>query len=484
MRVNLYALATVVFVGASIAADTSTKICPVLGPAFPAPVGLSSEKLFQAAVGSFEDALEKALETDLSTNGPGQFNTTTMSIGMFSTSEDGLLYQRHYTDPAVRNSSFGTQQVDSRSIYRLGSIGKLLTVYSFLISVGDQRFNDPIAKYIPELVRDSKTVKSQNGMTPDWNETTLGQLASHMSGLSHDYLLHGLITEPALFRSGCSPMYSNNGFELLGLALERITGSKVGDLFTEGIVRPLALHDTSYAVPKSTQNGVIPGNTTVSGWANDAGILGPAGAPAQTRRWMKPVTFTAGINMAVGAPWEIYRAQVGGRTVDLYTKDGGWGAYATLLVLVPDFKFGFSILTANLIGSNVGAKNVYFIAEMLGSSILPALENVARQQANATFAGHYTSIASGLNSSLTVLVDIQPALRVENWVSNGTKIFEEVIGLDSTSGDYIDFRIQPNNLYSGNEVGFTRAWQIYRPLRHQLFDMGRDGSDNLREHWS
>ncbi|KAL9072961.1 MAG: hypothetical protein Q9157_004912 [Trypethelium eluteriae] len=393
MRVNLYALATVVFVGASIAADTSTKICPVLGPAFPAPVGLSSEKLFQAAVGSFEDALEKALETDLSTNGPGQFNTTTMSIGMFSTSEDGLLYQRHYTDPAVRNSSFGTQQVDSRSIYRLGSIGKLLTVYSFLISVGDQRFNDPIAKYIPELVRDSKTVKSQNGMTPDWNETTLGQLASHMSGLSHD-------------------------------------------------------------------------------------------SPAQTRRWMKPVTFTAGINMAVGAPWEIYRAQVGGRTVDLYTKDGGWGAYATLLVLVPDFKFGFSILTANLIGSNVGAKNVYFIAEMLGSSILPALENVARQQANATFAGHYTSIASGLNSSLTVLVDIQPALRVENWVSNGTKIFEEVIGLDSTSGDYIDFRIQPNNLYSGNEVGFTRAWQIYRPLRHQLFDMGRDGSDNLREHWS
>ena len=67
----------------------------------------------------------------------------------------------------MRNSSIGTQNVDADSVYRLGSIGKLFTVYLFLIREGDVRFKDPITMYIPELATASaSTAASPNGITP------------------------------------------------------------------------------------------------------------------------------------------------------------------------------------------------------------------------------------------------------------------------------------------------------------------------------
>jgi hypothetical protein len=43
---------------------------------------------------------------------------------------------------------------------------------------------------------------------------------------------------------------------------------------------------------------------------------------AQTRRWLKPKSLLADTSKAIGMPWEIECIQVGGRTVDLYMKDG------------------------------------------------------------------------------------------------------------------------------------------------------------------
>jgi hypothetical protein len=131
---------------------------------------------------------------------------------------------------------------------------------------------------------------------------------------------------------------------------------------------------------------------------------------AQTRRWLKSVTFTANADLSIGIPWEIFRAQVGGRKADPYSKDGGWGAYATIFVLVPDFDFGFSILTASVQGPTTRAKLVSVITEMLISEVLPALEEAARDQAKSAFGGHFA--ASNLNSSLTITVDEQLGLLV------------------------------------------------------------------------
>lgn len=87
----------------------------------------------------------------------------------------------------MRNSTVGTKSVNSDSVYRLGSIGKVLSVYIFLIQDGDIHWNEPITKYIPELAAAvANNTTAPNGVTPKWNEITLGQLCNHMSGLPRD----------------------------------------------------------------------------------------------------------------------------------------------------------------------------------------------------------------------------------------------------------------------------------------------------------
>lgn len=170
--------------------------------------------------------------------------------------------------------------------------------------------------------------------------------------------------------------------------------------------------------------------------------------------------------MALGAPWEIFRTRAaGGRIIDMYTKNGGWGAYATVLVLLPDFDVGFSILTASSALVEMPVM-VYMLSDMLSAAALPALEDLARRQAEARFAGHYalssTSAQHNQNSSLTVSTDDQAGLRVTHWISNGTDFLAQLAGGDEAlvGGAYVDFRLYPNRLYVGDkQVGFTANWQ-------------------------
>jgi CubicO group peptidase (beta-lactamase class C family) len=188
MHSILSVLAFSVLLATPGAGKTTTKVCPLLGPAFPVPTGLVSNEHFQEAAKNVEAALNTTLATGMTpNNGPGPFNQTSFSIGIFSTTEKDLLYEFHYTDASVRNSSTGTKNVNSDSVYRLGSIGKVLSVYIFLIQDGDVHWNEPITNYIPELAATAANVTaSPNGIAPKWNEITIGQLASHMGGLPRD----------------------------------------------------------------------------------------------------------------------------------------------------------------------------------------------------------------------------------------------------------------------------------------------------------
>ncbi len=161
--------------------------CPVLGPSFPKPSTLSGDEAFQAGVKAFNAAMDQSLSdgsTLLGTSIP--FNTTTFSVGMFSTFEEGLLHEYHYTAPDVAHSSQGLHQVDSNSVYRLASITKLLTAYVFLIREGFARFEDPVTRYIPELKADANNLISANGILPEWDDIHLGDLICHIAGIAED----------------------------------------------------------------------------------------------------------------------------------------------------------------------------------------------------------------------------------------------------------------------------------------------------------
>src|ERR1700753_794067 len=145
--------------------NASLQTCPLLGSQYPAPVGLSREPIYEAATRSIEARLKASISRF-------PYNETSFSIGMFSTHEAGLTYQYHHTDALLARSAQGARKLDANSIYRVGSVSKLLTVYLLLICEGDHRFNDPITQYIPQL----KSIKPNLTTTalPDWDDITIG----------------------------------------------------------------------------------------------------------------------------------------------------------------------------------------------------------------------------------------------------------------------------------------------------------------------
>lgn len=79
------------------------------------------------------------------------------------------------------------------SVYRIGGLTEIFTVWSLLIGDGDNILDEPVTEYLPEL---KDGVPGQDIERVVWDEVTVGQLASHMSGLARDCKSYTGIYEP------------------------------------------------------------------------------------------------------------------------------------------------------------------------------------------------------------------------------------------------------------------------------------------------
>jgi CubicO group peptidase (beta-lactamase class C family) len=137
--------------------------CPLLGPAYPEVSSLGSSTAFKAAQAAIDDEIAKALAG-------GQLDpNTSFGIRVFSKTSDKALYEKYH------GSSLNADTVVS-----IASISKLITVYATLTEIGDKYWDEPITKYVPELANH----KVKNPVYDiNWDEITLGALASHLAGI-------------------------------------------------------------------------------------------------------------------------------------------------------------------------------------------------------------------------------------------------------------------------------------------------------------
>lgn len=269
------------------------------------------------------------------------------------------------------------------------------------------------------------------------------------SGCTKEIFLSDLASRLPAYLPNTTPAYSNSAFAVLGLVLEAAANSTFEEAL-QSLLNPLRLNATSVVQPQDLKNAIIPGNATSSGWdlnlsdtpaaamggffstPNDLSAIGHAILSSTllpsstTRAWLKPKAFTSSVIGAVGYGLEIYRAVLdakNNRIVDLYTKAGNLPGYAAMLILVPDFDVGITIMMAGEQGTGEMT-----IAGVVTDELLPALEEEARAQADAAFAGTYKA-SNGLNSTvkLTTTPGL-PGLSIEEWVSNGTDLRRSVYG--------------------------------------------------------
>ena len=132
--------------------------------------------------------------------------------------------------------------------FNLGSINKSFTsvAISQLAQQGKLAYTDRIAKHLPDYPNKAVAEK-----------VTIHQLLTHTSGLG-DYLnseslahvrtltdiLPLFVNQPLLFEPGEKPQYSNAGYVVLGLIIERVSGHNYYDYVREHIFKPAGMTRT------------------------------------------------------------------------------------------------------------------------------------------------------------------------------------------------------------------------------------------------
>ncbi|KAI1373289.1 beta-lactamase/transpeptidase-like protein [Hypoxylon crocopeplum] len=445
--------------------------CPLDGPVFPKALRLSESEAVKNAVATLKDTFVNI------TAGAKEYS---ISLQVFSANEAEPLFSLSHTAPNLASqNTTGVTTVDENTVFRLGSLTKIYTIYSFLINAGDKYWNEPITKYVPEL--QALVNRTDPVYYVAWDEITLGGLATQLTGVPREYALLGELTQSketrdnvlalgfpplaqdekppcgayptcdrAQFFKGIStfypsvapfqtPAYSNVAFQLLGYALETITGKTFEILMEESVIIPLGLNHTFLRAPGDSL-GVIPGDRVETGWAFDIGESVATGnmyasaadlsnlgrailshkllSPVATRRWLKPFSFSSDPKAMVGMPWGARRINLG--DTYLYTtafnKAGNIGDYSALLVIIPDYDIGISILLSGTLPGNAA----FGFADIIGEPLLPAVLEAARSEAGAIYSGHYVYPDNSVNSSMTITTDGLPGLSISQWFSNGT----------------------------------------------------------------
>lgn len=310
--------------------------------------------------------------------------------------------------------------ITSDSLFNLASVGKVFsaTLLAQAVERGEVRLDDPVAKYVTELQRGG-----------DIRKVTLGQLASHTSGLHRtpqqyepwhrgQYSLPDLIRYLNAWRAdeghqpGKQEIYSNTGFVLLPLALQRCFDTPIARLMEERILAPLGMTSTVMPVPKGNARGELAPEfrrRAVQGYASDGRSVGEPGSIQGTFNWpgtgqmfssardmatflaanlgalpQHPKTralqdamalaqqgvFTVRPRFTQALGWQVVR----NGELTIVDKNGGLNNTATYIGMMPEKRLGIVIL------SNCGGEP----ATKIGRQIMLAL---ARSDATASSTG-------------------------------------------------------------------------------------------------
>jgi len=152
--------------------------CPFLGPSYPANTDRTAPAFVSAGA-----AFDKIL-ADSFASGKFTANDTAFAIQVFAAdSPKTPIYSTYHTSTAPLVGQNKTVAVGPDSVFRVYSLSKLISVYTILAKLGDKYWDEPVSKYIPEFA-------NLQGGNPvydaDWDQITVGSLASLMSGVGRD----------------------------------------------------------------------------------------------------------------------------------------------------------------------------------------------------------------------------------------------------------------------------------------------------------
>jgi CubicO group peptidase (beta-lactamase class C family) len=277
---------------------------------------------------------------------------------------------------AVVRRSYGLADLEAQRAatpqtnYRLASVTKQFTAAAImqLVEEGQLRYDDPLRRWLPSLPAES------------WSDSiTIRHLLTHTSGLV-DYedvmpehvdkqlldadVLRLLEAQKEMyFEPGSQYRYSNSGYALLALVVERASGQSFASFLRERIFAPLGMSETvAFEDGRSTVAHRAYGYTREGdGWkrtdqSSTSAVLGDGGIYSSIddlAKWdaalydtryepaFTPATPTDDPNLQYGFGWRIGKYE-GAR---MLTHSGETIGFRNVIVRVPERKLTVVVLT-------------------------------------------------------------------------------------------------------------------------------------------
>lgn len=167
----------------SLVLPLASAFCPLHGPVFPSPENVEFSSTVQAALdkltAAYNNSRYSSNRTDLDIP-----TTAAIAVQLFTTSTERPIFE-YYHQGTILSNVTGVRKLDGESVWRIGSISKLITTYLLLKEVGDTLWDVAVTDVVPELREVEKTRKHEI-YDWQWDQVTLGSLAGQISGVVKD----------------------------------------------------------------------------------------------------------------------------------------------------------------------------------------------------------------------------------------------------------------------------------------------------------
>jgi len=240
----------------------------------------------------------------------------------------------------------------------------------------------------------------------------------------------------------------------------------------EAIFKPLNMSTSTFSRPPDSA-GVIPSGDQF--WDVSEGVQNPTGGIYSSSRdlskylrhvlthfnaitpainWIHPVSPSRGLHSFYGMPWEIFQTdrilKDSKRTVRFITKGGGLPGYTSIIMTVPEYDLGITILVA-------GPRGIFStIQDIVTVAMVHAAEKLAIRQLHERYAGTYRTRDAKLNSTVTLKAD-RRGLVIAHWLSNGTDMYEAPL-VKATTPSHFLFQLSPSLLYRNEDKLQGEEW--------------------------
>lgn len=178
----------------------------------------------------------------------GHSDTAGCALGVI---RDGqLIYQHGYGMADLEHHA----AISPATIFHVASMSKQFTAFAIYLLAADGKLSldDDIRKYLPELNDYGTTITIRHllhhtsGLRDQWSLLTLAGWRLQ-DVITEDDILNLIWRQKNLnFMPGDAFLYSNTGFTLLGVIVQRVSGKSLAAFTHERIFEPLGMHSTHF----------------------------------------------------------------------------------------------------------------------------------------------------------------------------------------------------------------------------------------------